>query len=541
MVVIYVVIVFLFIFVRILAILLLINKGICILSIKLFNVGFFGDFEILINTWRILFLLMVVLIRSRVLVFSFSYIRRLFVSNFIFLYLRFIISMLWLIINNNFYWMIFGWDGLGVVSFLLIVFYINYERVTNGLFTLFQNRVGDLFFVLFILGLIDLIIWSNLVLVWGIIFLVIGSSVKRAQFPFNAWLLSAISAPTPISSLVHSSTLVVAGVFILLQYSYCLIDILEILKYIRLLTLIFRRFGLLNESDIKKLVAYSTIRHVSLILYLLSFKLFKVTYFHLNVHAIFKSLMFICFGFVILRSFHAQDKRLVSLINLNPIIKIIYYFSCLCLAGLPFLRAFFSKDLIIEKFIESRIELRFIFMLILFLGVRIYYRIKLLNLTNVKFVYTLLEKSFVGIVRVYLMTFIIIVMINVYLTLIFRVTLEFLSFKLFIYLFVIVFLILSLITNLNYKIFSYDQVFNFKEIWVLDYYIIDKYAYWNIFLFLQIVVSLSNVKYFLLMNWWVFILVVVFFYNESFKSVVLKKLRVYYNLFFMVFSIYHFR
>jgi len=80
----------------------------------------------------------------------------------------------------------FGWDGLGVVSFLLIVFYINYERINNGLFTLFQNRIGDLFFVLFMLGVIDLAIRNNIVLKWGLIILVIGGCVKSAQFPFNA-------------------------------------------------------------------------------------------------------------------------------------------------------------------------------------------------------------------------------------------------------------------------------------------------------------------------------------------------------------------
>jgi len=173
-------------------------------------------------------------------------------------------------------------------------------------------------------------------------------------------------APTPISSLVHSSTLVVAGVFVLLQFSYCLVDVLDILKYISLLSLILRRFGLLNESDIKKLIAYSTMNHVSLIIYLLRFKLFKLVYFHLNVHAIFKSLIFICFGFVILSSFHAQDKRLIFLLNLNPLIKIMYYFSCLCLIGLPFLSGFFSKDFIIEKIIESSIEILFVMLLLIF-------------------------------------------------------------------------------------------------------------------------------------------------------------------------------
>lgn len=228
-------------------------------------------------------------------------------------------------------------------------------------------------------------------------FLIIGATVKRAQFPFNSWLLAAIRAPTPISSLVHSSTLVVAGVYILLQYSYCLIEGLETLKVISLLRLILRRFGLLNEFDIKKLIAYSTLRHVSLIIYLLSFKLYKVVYFHLNIHAMFKSLIFICFGFVILSSFHAQDKRLVSLVMLNPLIKMVYFFSCLCLAGLPFLRGFFSKDLIIEKLIEHRVQSSFIYLLILFLRISVYYRIKLIRLGNIIFSYSMTEFRLLGI------------------------------------------------------------------------------------------------------------------------------------------------
>jgi len=332
--------------------------------------------------------------------------------------------------------MIFGWDGLGVVSFLLIVYYINHESVNNGLFTLFQNRLGDLFFVFFIIGVLNMVIWRRVVLKWGVVFLIIGASVKRAQFPFNAWLLSAISAPTPISSLVHSSTLVVAGVYILLQFQYCLLDRLTTLKYIRILRLFLRSFGLLNELDMKKLIAYSTIRHVSLIIYFLRFKLFKIVYFHLNIHAMFKSLIFICFGFVILASFHSQDKRLITLINLNPLIKLVYYFSGLCLAGLPFLRAFFSKDFMIEKLIEFNFELTYIIFLIFFLRIRIYYRLKLLNLGGVVFPLSITEKSLIGIGRVFIMRLFMVIIINLFLTLVFRVTLEVFSFKIYIYLFV---------------------------------------------------------------------------------------------------------
>jgi NADH-ubiquinone oxidoreductase chain 5 len=204
-------------------------------------------------------------------------------------------------------------------------------------------------------------------------------------------------APTPISSLVHSSTLVVAGVYILLQFRYCLMERLELLKMISVVTLVVRTVGLLVELDIKKLIAYSTLSHVSLIIFMLRMKLYKVVYFHLNIHAMFKSTIFMCFGFVILVSFHAQDKRLVSLNNLNPMIKVLYYFSALCLIGLPFLRGFFSKDLIIEKVIESNSELRIVVLLLIFLGVRIFYGIKLLSLVDVFYNQRIIEKRFLGI------------------------------------------------------------------------------------------------------------------------------------------------
>lgn len=404
-----------------------------------------------------------------------------------------------------------GWDGLGVVSFLLIVFYINHERINNGLFTLFQNRIGDLFFVIFILGLIELRLGNNLLVKYGLIALVIGGCVKRAQYPFNSWLLAAIRAPTPISSLVHSSTLVVAGVYVLLQYRYCLVDVLDVLKVIRVLTLLIRRFGLLIEYDIKKLIAYSTLSHVSLMLLIISLKLFKVTYFHLNIHALFKSTMFICFGFVILSSYHSQDKRLVRLVNLNPLIKVLYYFSCLCLIGLPFLRGFFSKDFIIEKLIEVNKEFYLVILLLVFLRIRVYYGIKLLRLTNVVFSYSIVEKRYLGVLRVLTMTIVSVLVVNLFVSFIIRLRLEIVSFKIMIYLFIIVFFILRIMSNLNFKIGVYDKIKNFYEIWVLDVYKLDKFMYWNIILMVGYLRQLSNVKLVLLINWWVLAFVLVLF------------------------------
>lgn len=508
-VVIFITVIVLIVIVRIVFRVFMINFDVLVVSLKVFRSGFFGEWEILLSVWNLLFLIIVLIIRTRVGVFSFSYMRGVRVGGFIILYRRFIFRMVWLILNHNFYWMMLGWDGLGVVSFLLIVLYINHERINNGLFTLFQNRVGDLFFVLFIVGLLDLRMVNSLRLKVGLIALVVGRCVKRAQFPFNSWLLAAIRAPTPISSLVHSSTLVVAGVYILLQYSYCLIDVLDILKYIRILTLLVRRFGLLMEFDIKKLIAYSTLSHVSLIILIARIKLFKVVYFHLNIHAMFKSTMFMCFGFVMLASFHGQDKRLVRLVNINPLIKILYYFSCLCLIGLPFLRGFFSKDFILEKFIEARSELFLVVLLLVFLGIRAYYGMKLLNLIHVVFPYSIVEKRYLGIFSVMIMSVVIIVFVNLYLSLIVRLRLEIISFKMIIYLFVRVFLVLRLITNINLKFNMYEKTKNFIEVWSLNVYELDKFIYWNINVVIGVVERLGRVKIILLMNWWVIAFVLV--------------------------------
>jgi len=249
-----------------------------------------------------------------------------------------------------------------------------------------------------------------------------------------------------------------------LQFRYCLIDLLDILKFISLITLVIRTLGLIVEIDIKKLIAYSTLRHVSLIILIIRFKLFKVVYFHLNIHAIFKSTIFMCFGFVILISFHGQDKRLVRLVNLNPLLKIIYYYSALCLIGLPFLRGFFSKDFIIEKTIEVSRDFFLVFLLLVFLSVRVYYGLKLLRLVNVVYAYSIVEKNYLGILRIVIMRFVIIFIINVYIRLILSLRLEVISFKFIIYFFILIFIVLSLITNLNYKFGVYEKVKNFYEI-----------------------------------------------------------------------------
>lgn len=508
---IYIIVLLLILVLRIIILIFLWNHNLVIIRFKLFKSISFFDLEIIYTSWNFIFLFLVLIITLSVRFFSFSYIRVYPIQNFFMLYIGFVLRILWLILNSNFYWIIFGWDGLGVVSFLLIVYYGNFERVTNGLFTIFQNRFGDLFFVLFVVLVLSTRNFNRFYFFMAGLCLILGACVKRAQYPFNSWLLAAMRAPTPISSLVHSSTLVVAGVYILLQYSYVFIGYLTLLKYLRMLTLVLSLFGLINERDIKKLIAYSTMRHVGLILFLLRVQLYKVTYFHLNIHAIFKSLMFMCFGFTILHSYHAQDKRLVTYINITPLVKIFYYFACFCLIGLPFLRGFFSKDFIIEKTIEISVEMRDVFLLILFLRVRIYYRIKLLKLYQPVNTIFFNETQILGMCRLLLITVLIICMTNLFIRIIFRVRLELLSLKLVIYLFILSFLFLSILTNLNFKWLSYRKIFNMQELWIVNWYYLDQFMYSTIINVTFYTNVLNQIKYIVLVNWWVLILIVVVF------------------------------
>jgi len=221
---------------------------------------------------------------------------------------------------------------------------------------------------------------SRLVSGFFVVFIILGACVKSAQFPFNSWLLAAIRAPTPISSLVHSSTLVVAGVFVIMRFRYCLMEYGYLLKWVSLVRLFLRGVGLLSELDIKKLIAYSTMSHTSLMLFLLRLGMNKVAFFHLNIHAMFKSIIFIGFGFAMLSSFHSQDRRIISYLFINPFVKIIFFFSGLCLSGLPFLRGFYSKDFIIDAIISAEGGVVQCFIFLLFLGMSVYYGFKLMIL-----------------------------------------------------------------------------------------------------------------------------------------------------------------
>jgi NADH-ubiquinone oxidoreductase chain 5 len=197
---------------------------------------------------------------------------------------------------------------------------------------------------------------------------VIAAITKRAQVPYSAWLPAAMAAPTPVSALVHSSTLVTAGVYLLIRGYPMLSErdlSLGVLKCLRLLTLVMAGRVALVEVDLKKIVALSTLSQLRIILFAISICLPKVAFFHLITHAIFKSLLFLRAGVVIHRSSKWQDIRLLG----KNWARVPFRISCVTVAsfslcGMPFLRGFYSKDLIIEIRLQSGDRLVIYFILI---------------------------------------------------------------------------------------------------------------------------------------------------------------------------------
>lgn len=186
--------------------------------------------------------------------------------------------------------------------------------------------------------------FNNLILIFLIIFLRI---TKSAQFPFITWLPAAIAAPTPVSALVHSSTLVTAGVFILFYFkNYFILINLKLIFFIRILTLFFAGIRAILENDFKKIVAFSTLSQVAFLFIIISCIKFFLCFFHLFTHAFFKRILFVCVGGVLHSSNRRQESRryLKNKLN-NKFSLILINLSILNLLGLFFLRGFWRKDL----------------------------------------------------------------------------------------------------------------------------------------------------------------------------------------------------
>ena len=293
----------------------------------------------------------------------------------------FTFAMLMLVMSNNLLQLFFGWEAVGVVSYLLIGFY--YERqsaVFANMKAFLVNRVGDFGFILGI-GLLlastgsmnyDVIFAQNTVLAaqilpgtsWNLvtvacICLFIGAMGKSAQFPLHVWLPDSMEGPTPISALIHAATMVTAGIFMVSRMSplFELSDVaLSFILVIGSITALFMGFLGIVQTDIKRVVAYSTLSQLGYMTIALGVSAYPIAIFHLMTHAFFKALLFLAAGSVILGMHHEQDMRKMGgLWKYMPITCLMMLLGNLALVGTPFFSGFYSKDSIIEAVAASHI------------------------------------------------------------------------------------------------------------------------------------------------------------------------------------------
>ena len=267
-----------------------------------------------------------------------------------------------------------GWDGLGITSFLLVIYYKNRKSLGSGMITALTNRLGDCFFLL----LLGIFFYINSYHYIFCLLLIFTSITKRAQVPFSSWLPSAMAAPTPVRALVHSSTLVTAGVYLLLRFN---IFTMEWILLFGRMTMLIAGVRACLEIDLKKIVALSTLSQLGVMMISLSVFQKNICFFHLVTHAIFKALLFMCVGVAIHTVYGGQDFRSFSNLgkNINYPIRFLTI-SNISLLGFPFMSGFYRKDIIIERFYSSySCYLGGIFFLI-GVGLTAAYRIKIINL-----------------------------------------------------------------------------------------------------------------------------------------------------------------
>ena len=313
-----------------------------------------------------LFTRTVLLITLAVLAFRSRYIKlSKFNTKFHLTLTSFVVSIVILILSPHPLRVLVGWDGLGISSYMLVVFYRSKNSLGAGLITGIINRVGDRIILISLFRLasrpsgrrvfvgsygVEICWW-----VWR--FFILAGITKRAQVPFRAWLPAAIAAPTPVSALVHSSTLVTAGVYLVLRFMTGVLNKfrLLILAALGVVTILLARLRALIECDIKKIVALSTLSQLGVMFRGFASTLRRLVLFHLVVHAFFKALLFIRAGHLIHNMQDYQDLRRIGNARMaNPLSGSIVCLTKASLCGLPFYSSFYSKEFILEGLTTRR-------------------------------------------------------------------------------------------------------------------------------------------------------------------------------------------
>nr|YP_009740791.1 NADH dehydrogenase subunit 5 [Ruidocollaris convexipennis]QID03779.1 NADH dehydrogenase subunit 5 [Ruidocollaris convexipennis] len=346
----------------------------------------------LFDWMSLLFLSFVMFISSLVIYYSDEYMEGdLVIDRFIILVLMFVLSMMFLIISPNLISILLGWDGLGLVSYCLVIYYQNVKSYSAGMLTALSNRVGDVALLMAVAWMLNFGSWNYIYYLdfmsisWEMN--VIGSLVilaamtKSAQIPFSSWLPAAMAAPTPVSALVHSSTLVTAGVYLLIRFNslICYTELSKLLLLISGLTMFMAGLGANFEFDLKSIIALSTLSQLGLMMSILAMGYAKLAFFHLLTHALFKALLFMCAGAMIHNMGNFQDIRVMGgFCKHMPLTTICFNVANLALCGMPFLAGFYSKDLILEVTSMFSLNMYSFFLYFFSTGLTVCYSFRLL-------------------------------------------------------------------------------------------------------------------------------------------------------------------
>nr|YP_009937366.1 NADH dehydrogenase subunit 5 [Trigonopterus tanimbarensis]QNT26837.1 NADH dehydrogenase subunit 5 [Trigonopterus tanimbarensis] len=378
------------------------------------------DCSVVFDWASLMFASFVFFISCLIILYSSEYMKDdMSIDRFILLVVLFVLSMMVVIFSSSLIFVLLGWDGLGLVSYLLVVYYQNVKSYNAGMLTALSNRIGDAALLLSIMLLsnsgswiygevFDMIKCGTLgknVYLLGLL-IILASMTKSAQIPFSSWLPAAMAAPTPVSSLVHSSTLVTAGVYLLFRFSYLLEpQVSQFFMFLSLLTMFMAGVGANFEFDLKKIIALSTLSQLGMMMVVYYAGQKELAFFHLLMHALFKALLFMCAGVLIHSLGNLQDIRLMGgLVVMFPLTGACFCISSMALCGLPFLSGFYSKDLIAEIFSMNISSILIYLLFYLSIGLTVSYSVRLFiyvflgrfNLLSLSFLYERESKVMLG-------------------------------------------------------------------------------------------------------------------------------------------------